>query len=112
MQEPRPRHSLSSGGSVREAQVAGLHDEQATNNDSFHSARFNVSSNINDREADYHEGISSINILSEALGGSTSNNLAERILRQSPGELSELDDVDAAYLRRKGVYNIPISTVW
>lgn len=112
MQEPRPRHSVSSGGSVIEAQVAGLHDERLINNESSHSARFSGSPNIDDRETDYHEGISSINILSEALGGSASNNLAERVLRQSPGELSELDDVDSAYLRRKGVYNIPVSIVW
>jgi hypothetical protein len=82
------------------------------NNDSSDSARFRKLSNINGADIEYHGCISSINILSEALEGSTSNNLAERVLRQSLGELSELDDVDYAYLRHKEVYKIPVSIIW
>ncbi|KNG80716.1 hypothetical protein ANOM_011005 [Aspergillus nomiae NRRL 13137] len=111
LQEPLPHRSPSSGVSAREEQSAELPNEQQMRDDSPDLARLNGSSQVEEGEADYHEGISSIYILSEALGCSTSNNLAERILRESPGGVSELDDVDSAYLRHKGVYNIPVSAV-
>lgn len=68
-----------------------------------------------DEITDYHEGIDSISILSEALGGSDTSAFLQQALKtnhQSMISNTDLDSADEEYLRCKGAYDLPPPDIW